>query len=226
MGTYGGLAPGAERYGGGNRRLQRILEALNRARGTAYDVSFDSNVYAENMAVARAIDNAWGTNQRLGRLADPASTSDVPRWERILGTVPNITATEIERRAFIVDRFARAGVPPTLQEVVDELTAALGPMFVAIHHLTPATAVTWWPGGTPNPDAPWYSTIAYIPVEVTQPVGMSDGEFVDRLSVLAPVLDGRLPAWVTWDWYVLDSSLALGFILDDPKNLDREAFDS
>lgn len=217
---------GAERYGGGTRRrYNAILASLNAHRGTAYDTTETSNVYAENVAVARAIDNAWATNARVGYLADPQRSGDIPRWERILDLTPSPTATEGERRRAVIKQWLRWGTTPTMQAVLDEAAAALGPLFIALHHETVATATTWWPGGTPNPDAPWYSTIAHITFEVAQPATMSDGEFTDRLALLGPVLDGRLPSWVTWDWWTDNEDGTLGFILDDEHNLDTEAFD-
>ena len=220
MGTYGGLAPGAERYGGGNRRLQRIIESLNAQRGDAYDTTETSTVYADNMAVARSIDGAWATNTRLANITDPARTTELARWERILAIVPGANDSDQTRRARIIDRRARTGKMPTSQSIADDIRAICGNTFVGIHHLTVDNAVTYWPGGTPDADAPWYSTIAYIAIELTIPNGMGLGEFLDTIAPMSEMLDGRLPAWVTWAWFI-----GSGFILDDEHNLDAEAFD-
>jgi hypothetical protein len=224
MGTYGGFAPGAERYGGGNRRLQRIVESLNAQRGDAYDTTGTSTVYADNMAVARSIDGAWSTNTRLANIADPERTTELARWERILAIVPGANDSDQTRRARIRERRARTGRMPTSQSIADDVRRACGDVFVTIHHLTTANARVFWPGGTQDPDSPWYSTVAYVAVELRIPAAMSTGEFLDRTAPLAEIMDGRLPAWVTWGWFI-EPSTGTGFILDDEHNLDAEAFD-
>jgi len=83
-----------------------------------------------------------------------------------------------------------------------------------------------------NPRTPWYSTIAHIDIEVTQNVtgyqnadGSPNAAFYALVQQIHPVLDEMLAAHCTWDWYVLGSGGASGFILDQP-NLDLLTFDS
>lgn len=226
MPTYGGMSPSPERYGGGVPRLQRIYEALNAARGTALDTSSSSSVVAvENMAMARVLDAAWEANERLGNQWDPFRMTDtLPRWERIMGLVRYPTDTEVVRRARVAAVFARVGLIPTHQTIIDALTAALGSVFVALHTTALADAVIWWPGGSTNPDAPWYSTVAHLYIETQKTAGMTEADFYAAVGLIAPILDPFVPAWVTWDWYRNGPS-GLGFYLDDDHNLSNEAFD-
>lgn len=85
-----------------------------------------------------------------------------------------------------------------------------------------------------NPLAPWTSTIAHVDVQVNPTAvpgyvnadGSLNGKFFSLVNALNPVLDLLLPADVTFDWYVNSSGAAIGFVLDDPNNLDVEVMDS
>ncbi len=237
MGVHGGLAPYPERYGAGSKRLERILRALNNARGTAYDTSQTSNVYAENMALARALDAAWSTNQRLANQWDPERiTTSLARWEKILGLHPYVTDTDAERRARIADRLLHVGVPKTHQEVYDRLHDVLGAdVFVAVRYIDINNAVRFFPGSIPaGPEEDsWYATIAHILVHVQKPDAMTEGEFYEKVKDVHRVMDAIAPAWATWDWYrngeghsgLWAEDAEAGFFLDDDHNLDNQIFD-
>jgi len=224
MPTYGGFSPQPERYGGGVPRGQRILESLNAAMGTAYDTSRGTTVYAENLATARCINAAWENNQRLANQWDPRRmTVFVPRWERILKLTPLPTDTMPVRRRRIAAVFARWSQLPTYQQIKDKLSDALATTFVDLEHIAPADAVTWWPGGTPNADFPWYSTISHLLIRVTKPTPMTEATFYSTMGLILPLLDGFVPAWVTWSW-IRNGPNGDGFFLDELHNLDNESF--
>jgi len=205
-----------------------ILEGLNAAHGTAYDVSEGSNVYAENDAYADAIYGIWETNQRVANQFDPQRmTSMLPRWERIMRIVPPEGATMPERRREIARRWARNGRKTTDQDLFDEIYELVGDVLVAIEYDTVATATTFWPSGTPNVYAPWYSTISIAKVHVEPTAGMTYDEFCRAVGNAIVVLDARLPAWATWMTWANDFTTGLPeFILDNPHNLDWSVFDS
>ena len=231
MPVHGGLTPGFERYGGGAPGVKRILEALNAARGSAYDTSATSTVYAENLAIARAIAESWSTNARMSNQWDANRMTDfIPRWEAIYGLYPLPTDTPVERRARIAIAAARAGKQPNYQTVFDLLRAALGTTFVSIIHTlsTDPHAAIIWPGASNvTPTVDWYSSVAYVAVLVKQPAGMNDGQFYNAIGQMYPILDGVLPSWTTFDWIRRDihGGGVAGFWLDDLPNLDNEGFD-
>lgn len=226
MPAYGGLSY-QRRYGGHAPRVQRALESMNRARGTAYDVTSTSTVYADNLAFARCIDGAWSTNQRLSNQFIPSKmTSFVPRWEKILGLFPLPTDTDNDRRNRIAAKMSRIGLQPNLSRLQTILSAGLGPVFDAVEFNTVAGAVTWWPGGTPNTAAPWYSTVAHILIRTHVPTGYSEGDYYASVASVNAFMDSEVPAWVTWDWYRYDAvNNVKGFYLDSPHNLDNSVFD-
>src|SRR5947207_12419692 len=85
MGTYGGYSPQPERYGGGRRRLEFILDALVAA--DLGEVGLDSTPgtisWIECLALARMLDAAWGTNVRGSNEFDMRRVqSMLSRWEK------------------------------------------------------------------------------------------------------------------------------------------------
>lgn len=250
----GGLNPGFERSGGGRPVRGRILDSLNQQRGTAYDTSQASPVYAENLAFARAIAEVWANNERLANQWDPLRMTDfLPRWEAIYGLYPSPSDTLVDRRKRVAAAVARVAQFPTYQNVVDTLRAALGNVFVSITHTGTGAAnptvvaggavtspsgpanVVWVGLGNTTSTVDWYSNVAHVLVQVQQPAGMLDVDFYSAAGKIFPILDSLLPAWVTFDWYRVchSNATATGFYLDgDPVysgsntyvNLDNEAF--
>jgi hypothetical protein len=220
--------------------VQIILEALNADRGTAFDASDrETTVYVENMAIARAIAAAWGTNERLGNLWDPARMprSAVARWEAILALPPLATDDDVARRARIRAAFERFGAPAINGVLTAKLYEALGDAFVAIEYISFANAVIQVPDGT-YPwgvvgDSPWSSTVAHVLVRLQKPAGWSEGDFYEAAGKVGQILDPELPAWCTFDWYrpgpisvnVPGGPSAAGFYLDTDANLDNACFD-
>lgn len=214
--------------GGDDDVVDAILEGLNAAHGTAYDVSETSNVYVENAAYADALAGIWDTNQRIANQVDPLRmTSMLPRWERIMKIVPSEGATMPERRREIARRWARNGVVTTNQSLFDEIEDVIGDVLVAIEYDTTGTATTFWPSGTPNVYAPWYSTISNARVHVEPTTSMTYDEFCEVVGKAIPVLDARLPAWSTWMTWAFDFTTGLPeFVLDNTHNLDWSVFDT
>ena len=93
----GGDSPSPERYGGGDAgeaapRLRRIIESIQARRGEAFTTDDDAIVAAENMMVARMIDqDVYGANERFANEMNPVhSTSSglLPRWETVFSVPP------------------------------------------------------------------------------------------------------------------------------------------
>jgi uncharacterized protein YmfQ (DUF2313 family) len=135
MPAYGEYTPGAERYGGDTPRIRTILDALNAARGTAYDVTEGSPVWVENMAIARAMADVFDTNAMLANQFDPKRmTVLLPRWESICGIAVTPGTTDADRRAAVAVRIARLGSPTIGQYVIDQVAALLGPVSFSLTH--------------------------------------------------------------------------------------------
>ncbi len=237
--SFGGYAPYPRRFGGGKSRLQVIHESLNAQRGTALDTTnTNSIVWIENMALARAIDAGWSTNVRLGNQWDPTRVTDMlSRWERIMRLVVAPDATDVERRAALTKHWERFGALINIGRVSSQLQDLLGDVFVSLDFIGASIAVIHvpdgtYPWGTVVAGAPWYSTVAHILVRTQVPTGYSEQDYLATVGKVFPLLDGILPAWVTFDVYrpgpisyaVTDGPSAGGFYLDDPKNLNWEVF--
>lgn len=242
MPRFGGQTPFPMRFGGAGPygvRIKSILDGLNRARGSAYDTTATSNVYAENNATARVIADVFGVNQRLANQFDATRmTTNLSRWEKILNIIPAPTDSDTTRRARIASLFSRTGLSPFTSFLVPQLAALLGSVFVAVEFISYSNAVIHvpdgtYPWGTVAIGSPWSSTTAHLLVRVTS-AGITEAAFQNSVGLIASLLDATLPAWATYDWYrapqtgapiaVTGGPSAAGFYLDE-RNLDNEVFD-
>lgn len=155
MPATGGFTPSPERYGAGEGNsnvplVQRVVESIQAQIGSAYTNAIPSFVFVQALAFARAIVfDGYGASQRLSNQFIPSKMTDpglLPRWEKILGLVVYPSDTQVVRRARVGAAFAAFAKSNAIQPVIDQLTSALGPVYVGITTYTPATATTFWPG--------------------------------------------------------------------------------
>lgn len=238
--SFGGYHPFPMRFGRARAsRLEVIHTSLNAQRGTALDTSDSAKiVWIENLAFARAIDAAWSTNARLSHQWDPERVTDMlSRWEKIMGLAPSPTDSLVTRRAALTKQWERFGGLVNIGRMSSRLTDILGDIFVSIDFIGSSVANihvpdNTYPWGTPSVENPWYSTVMHMLVRTTVPTGYSEQDYLDIVSKVNPLLDGILPAWMTWNVYrpgpisvnVPDGPTAGGFYLDDPHNLNWEVF--
>ena len=233
--AFGGFHPWPKRFGvGGPPLLQRVFESLAAARGSAYDQTTTSAVGIENMALARAVtfDGHSCVTKMANEFTPQRCTAAglLPRWELIFGTPPQIGDTEPTRRARVAAAWMRLAQGNWVQAVIDQLSAGLGPLYVGMYFLTPSTAATSWPGGSITPGLPWYSTLLIVSVQLTIPPAYQtpgagpNAAWWAAASTVGSVLDPLIPAWCTWQFWVVSSHGGAGFYLDEP-DLDLEIFD-
>lgn len=192
MAMFGGYCPFPLRFGGSKPRVQTITEALNAGRGTAYDVSTDSPVWAEDNATARAISSVWDYNELLGNQFVPLKLSVLlSRWEKILGLSVSPSDTLTSRRAKIQAILSRAGVTPAYQEVVDRLNVLVSPVTFSLVHNAPADAgvISSWPGG-------WYVSS----LGTTPPAVSITGRPNDDYDVRLDIVTGGARGTATFQW--------------------------
>lgn len=241
MPAFGGYHPFPRRCGGEWHRLETIHVSLMSQMGSSYPTTSSSISYARNMAIARMLSAAWGTNERMASTWTPSKMDStlLDRWESILALRPRPGTTDVERRVAVSSLLSEHGTPATQGEIVGKLQALLGDFFVALETISIANAVVHvpsasYPWGTVADGAPWYSTVAHVLVRMTTPTGHTESDFYARAGSVFAELSGLLPAWVTVDWYrapevgtpvnVSGGPSAGGFYLDE-TNLDVLVFD-
>lgn len=246
LGRTGGFYPGPSRTGGAYPLTRRVLESLQRGRGSAWSAQPGTAVYIENLAIARAI--AWDVYEAGQRMANNFTpwgatvNGLLPRWEAIFAIYPLSSDTQGVRQARLAGAWANMVTENRPQDIRDALKAALGPVYVGVTvPPAPADAVVWWPAGAtadlPNAQTstaavPWYSQVCHASVEVQVPTGWTLQTVYDAIAKIGPILDTDIRAWETWDFWGVDSDDgAAGFYLDSstnpalPNNLDWDVFD-
>lgn len=239
--TFGGLAPFPRACGGqSGARLKAILESLNAQMGTAYNIEQSSTVYIRNLAIARLLNSAWSTNQRLANQSDPKRMTDcLPRWERIYNLPVGSEDSPAARRRRVEEHMLRVGLRPLYSRIVTLMTEKLGAMFVALEWIDISLANVHvpngsYPWGTVTAGAPWYSTVAHILIRLQKLTWQTDGDYFEASGLVQTLLDPLLPSWVTCTAYrapeigtpieVVGGPSAAGFYLDEP-NVDILVFD-
>jgi len=216
MPAFGGASPYPRRCGGGVSRIATLSDAFAAAIGDAYSKQDSSLVVARNRAIARMLNAAWSTNERLGNSADPyrMHVSMLDRWDNALA-VPLISdVSEVSRRDALSLRFERVGKAPNQNRLRDEITAALGDVLVDIYYVPfeyarvrvpdtsyPFGGVSESPHGVFGVSAPWYSTTAHVLVLVDKPQAMTESQLLDTLAAMVQRVDAVLPSWATLSWY-------------------------
>jgi hypothetical protein len=215
----GGFAHLPVRLGGGEPRVETIYNSLNQARGTAYDTTDESNVTAETLAQARAIDAAWGANERMSLQTDPRRMSDfLSRWEKILRLHPGPDDTVVARRSAVQVKFLAWIGPAGLEDLVAEIA---GDSFIGIELTALADSVPRWPpNGYPNN---FTSNCAHILVRVRFGANQTMAEFWDMRARLSRTLADFLPAHMTFDIGTYRVGGGTGFFLDE-RNLNYSTF--
>lgn len=221
---FGGLSPFPVVLGGGASRVEAIVESLNAARGTGYDTSQTSTVYAQTVALAYQIAAAWSANARLALLYSPTRVADMlTRWEAIFAIPAASADSPAQRRSRLSAKFAALGGPVDAS-LSDACARLLGSWYQGLEYTPLALAhmsdeSLWETTGL----GAWFSTVAHIVVRVSRPSNVTRNEFARRVGQLGDVLQDVIPAWATWSAATYASNGERGFYLDEP-NLDLETF--
>ena len=240
LGRTGGFYPGPSRTGGAYPLTRRVLESLQGGRGSAWSTQPGTAVYVENLAYARAIAfDLYEVSQRMANQFTPyGATVDglLPRWEAIFGLHPLSTDTEQVRQARLAGAWANMVETNRLQQISDNLTAALGPAFVGISPVVPPSdSVVWWPAGPgamglgsavkSTPAVPWYNSSCCVRIQLQVPAGWTLQQFHDARAMVGPLVDPVIRAWETWVTWVANPAgqPPIGFYFNQP-NLDWSLF--
>lgn len=193
---FGDPSPFPFDFGGGASVVEDEHQALLRQLADVFDTEQDSDAWIETYAEAVAISTVWAANERLRAMHVPTRLLDALRdWEQATGIRPSETATDGSRRAAVAAKLR--GLPGNAMGDIEAMAIALaGVHFEAVHVVSPANTVSYWPGVNPGPPGfEWTSNRAVVAVQLNRD-GLSDAAF-DGLRVrLAAALDSMLPAWM------------------------------
>jgi hypothetical protein len=227
IGDYGGsLDKIASRTEGDAPYAWFVYRELSAMRGSAYAgysaLNTNTLVHCEHLALARML--AWANfrlpEQFRANCLPGTADQGLEYWAKVLA-VPTKSS---DQRWQVRQRCAahyKAVTDASLSAIQTALSELLGDVYVDATFIegglltTPPTQ-TYWPSINPGDPAldlgggTWTSERSHLWVEVQQPAGMSDGEFIQLTQVQAfQLLDRMLPAYCSFTVSVGD-----GFDLD------------
>ena len=191
-----GRNPFPRRFGGGKRAHQIEHEALLDALAPAFDVSSESNVYAEEYGHAIATAFIWALNGRLKNIFVPGKMLEtLPIFEEAMRLRPAVRDSVQVRRARVAAKL-RGVIGNTLGDLTGVCQAVAGQNFVALLPVPDAYQIAYWPGVNPGPPGyEWTSNRATLCVQL-QRVTLGDAEYTAMAQRLFRALADIIPCWM------------------------------
>jgi hypothetical protein len=193
---FGSTSPFPFDLGGGRSVVEDEHEALLRRLADIFDTEQYSDAWIETYAEAVALAIVWAANARLRNMHVPARMLDALRdWEQATGILPTESATDGARRAAVAAKLR--GLPGNAMGDIEAMAnALLGVWFEAVHVVSPANTISYWPGVNPGPPGfEWTSNRAIVAVQMSR-AGLDDAAFAALRSRLVVALDALLPSWM------------------------------
>lgn len=188
-------------FGGGESTIDVVHEALLDAYAPGWDVSDEGDKTAEAYMQALAVTFIWTANRRMANQAQPLKMIEaLTLWEEATRLRPTVNDRPRDRRRRLAAKM-RGLVSSTLADIEGACVELLGPNFVALHTTAPEAEIVYWPGQNPGPPGfEWSSNRCAIHVEVSRS-GMTSSAFDAAVGELERLLDGMVPAWMTFNWH-------------------------
>jgi hypothetical protein len=188
-------------FGGGESTIDVLHEALLDAYAPGWDVSDDTEKAAEAYMQGLAVTFIWVANRRLAHQGQPLKMIEfLTTWEEATGLRPSAKDRPIDRRRRLAAKL-RGLVDSTLLDIEAACRDLLGKNFVALRPTALSDEIVYWPGQNPGPPGfEWSSNRCTLHVEVTKS-SLSDSEFDTAMGELERLLDGVVPAWMTFTWH-------------------------
>lgn len=193
-----GRSPFPRRWGGQKHPVELEHEALLDALTPYLDVTADSEVYPEALAQALGVTVAWVAAGRARCSLIPARMLEtLTSWETACRTRPSSSDDVQVRRARVASRL-RGLIGVTVGDMSAALEELLGASFVQLVFVPVAGEVVYWPGINPGPPGfEWTSNRAIVGVQVQQGA-LTDTEFLQQKARAAELIDGMIPAWMSY----------------------------
>jgi hypothetical protein len=206
------------RFGGGDSIVEVEHLAMLDALAPGWDVSEDTEVYAEAYAHACAVSVIWAVNERLKNQAIPLRMLEaLTTWEEATRSFPGAGDSANTRRRRVAAKL-RGIAGNTLADITETCEAALGDNFVTIHTVDSADEIVFWPnapaisGVTSAPGPPgyeWCTNRCRLWIELTS-AGTSDGEFLTRQASAYNAVNAILPAWMNFVFFIDTGGFLVG----------------
>lgn len=200
---------------------EQLRQALFDEYAPVLDMSDGTIAAVEAEAEAYVVSMVWAASERLANQSQALRMIEaLPIWETACGLNPGPRESARERRNALAAKF-RGYTGNTESDLRGVCSAAMGSLFVALHHAPDSDVYAYWPGMNPGPPGyEWMTNRNLILAQVTKS-GMGDDEFTRRVNKMTGVVDEILAGDCVFDWFVTDTDgVDEGFFLDQ-SNLDE-----
>lgn len=199
---FGRKNPFPYTFGGGESAVDTVHEALLDAYAPAWDVSDEGDKSAEAYAQALAVSFVWAANRRLSNQGQPRKMLEfLTTWEEATRLRGAIVDRAMARRHRLAAKL-RGIAGNTLSDIEAACRELLGPVFIALRTTPDADEIVYWPGMNPGPPGfEWSTNRCTLRVQLDKG-NLGDAEFDQLVGELSRVLDGQIPAWMTFVWFV------------------------
>jgi len=191
-------------FGGPESALDTAHEALLDAYAPAWDVADESEKCADAYAQALAVSFVWAANKRLANQGQPRKMLEfLTTWEEATRQIPAVSDKANTRRRRVAAKL-RGIAGNTLDDIEAACRELLDSAFTALLTTQAVDELVYWPAMNPGPPGfEWCSNRCAIRVQLDKG-NLGNGDFDRLVGELSRVLDGQIPAWMTFAWFVGD----------------------
>jgi hypothetical protein len=184
------------RFGGADTIVDVEHQALLDALSPGWDISDDTELYAEVGTDAMAVTIIWQINRRFGNALIPRKMTDLlESYERACNLRPRRSDSRRRRRDALASKL-RGLAGHTIADIEAAAENAAGNAFVALTVPADADIFSWWPGINPGPPGfEFSSNRAQIAIQLNGG-GMTDSEYLRTVASVERALEVVRPAWL------------------------------
>jgi hypothetical protein len=194
------------RFGGADKTIDQEHQALLDALAPGWDVSDDTELYAETGTDAMAVTIIWAINRRFGNAFIPTKMIDLlESYERACHLRPKKTDSRRKRRNAVAARL-RGLAGHTIADIEAAALNAAGSAFVALTVPASANIFSYWPGINPGPPGfEFMSNRAQVAIHLSGD-GLSDTDLALLVRAVDVAIEAVKPAWLRVEVGIGDGS--------------------
>jgi uncharacterized protein YmfQ (DUF2313 family) len=184
------------RFGGADKTVDQEHQALLDALSPGWDVSDDTELYAETGTDAMGVTIVWQISRRFGNAFIPTKMIDLlESYERACHLRPKKTDPRRKRRNAVAARL-RGLAGHTVADIAAAARNAAGSSFVDLVAPSAADIFSYWPGINPGPPGfEFMSNRAQVAIHLNGG-NIDDADYRLLVTAVERAVDAVKPAWL------------------------------